>query len=217
MSKKTNNSGTGTGDDGLGSIAIGNSESHESVTSEGAKLEGHSYDGIEELDNALPVWWINGFYISIVFALGYFMYYSLGEGPSLVKEYERAKDKYEYAQYLQKGSVKLAGEVELRAFLKEPARVKAGREIFDAKCVSCHGAQGQGGIGPNLTDDYWIHGGKMTEILNTVMNGVSDKGMPPWGSLLKQDEVYSVVTFVKSIRGTHPSNAKAPQGELVKE
>jgi cytochrome c oxidase cbb3-type subunit 3 len=181
------------------------------------KMEGHSYDGIDELDNSLPRWWLNSFYLTIVFAIIYSLYYLTGEGPTLVKEYERAKSDYEYAQYSHKTTVKTATEEELRAFLKEPARIKAGREIFQSKCVACHGPQGQGGIGPNLTDDYWIHGGKMTEILSVVTQGVLDKGMPPWGSMLKQDELHSVVTFVKSLRGSNPPGAKAPQGVLVKE
>ncbi len=193
------------------------SEKSSAQSSENQKLEGHTYDGIEELDNSLPVWWLNLFYITIVFAAGYLFYYTIFEGPTLVKEYHHAKNDYEYAQYMNKGAVKLADENELRVFLKDTGRIKAGREIYQAKCSACHGAQGQGGIGPNLTDDYWIHGGKMTDILNVVTNGVLDKGMPPWGPVLKQDEIYSVVTFVKSIRGSNPPNAKAPQGELVKE
>lgn len=184
---------------------------------EGKKIEGHSYDGIEEFDNALPRWWINGFYVTIVFSLGYLFYYVLGEGPSLLREYESSRNSHEYAQSLQKGSVKLPTEEELRALLKDPAQIKSGHEVFQARCISCHGDKGQGGIGPNLTDDYWIHGGKMTDILRIVMNGVLDKGMPPWAQILKNEEVYSVVAFVKSLRGTHPPGAKAPQGELVKE
>jgi cytochrome c oxidase cbb3-type subunit 3 len=194
-----------------------NDDSKEQGTSDGLKLEGHSYDGIEELDNALPSWWINGFYLSIIFAIGYFIYYSLGEGPSLLNEYKHAKSDYEIAQFYQKNAVKVIGEDVLRAFLKDPARIKAGQGIFQSKCVACHGAQGQGGIGPNLTDDFWLHGGKMAEILNTITNGVLDKGMPPWGPVLSQEEIYSVLTFVKSLRGSHPANAKAPQGALVKE
>ncbi len=184
---------------------------------EGPKLEGHSYDGIEELDNSLPEWWLNGFYLTILFSIGYVMYYTVGEGPSLRKEYERQQQNYEYAQYQNQASVKLASEEELKGFLKDPARIKVGSQIFQTKCVSCHGPQGQGGIGPNLTDDYWIHGGKMTEILQVVTNGVLDKGMPPWGPLLKQDELYAVVAFVNSLRGSKPPNPKAPQGDLVKE
>jgi cytochrome c oxidase cbb3-type subunit 3 len=180
-------------------------------------LEGHSYDGIDELDNALPRWWINSFYLTILFAAAYFSYYTLGDGPTLLREHDHTMKAYEISQLIQKGSVSIASEDELKAFLKEAPRIDAGREIFKNRCLACHGAQGQGGIGPNLTDDYWIHGGKMTDILTVVTNGVLDKGMPPWGAILKQDELYSVVTFVKSLRGSNPAGAKAPQGTLVNE
>jgi cytochrome c oxidase cbb3-type subunit 3 len=180
-------------------------------------IEGHDYDGIVELDNSLPRWWLNSFYLTIVFAAGYFTYYTTGDGPTLVTEYEHVKNDYEIVQISKKKNRVLASEEELRAFLKEPLRVKAGQTIFQDKCMTCHGAQGQGGIGPNLTDDYWIHGGKMTDILNTVLNGVLDKGMPPWEPILKQDEIYSVVAYVKSMRGSKPAGAKAPQGELTNQ
>ena len=83
--------------------------------------------------------------------------------------------------------------------------------------MACHGAHAQGGIGPNLTDNYSIHGGKMVDIVNTVTNGIQDKGMPAWGPFLKQDEIHSVVSFIKSLHGSHPADAKAPQGDLEKE
>ena len=192
-------------------------DSKKQPSPEGHKLEGHSYDGIDELDNSLPRWWLWSFYLTIIFAIGYFAYYSLGNGPTLVKEYEDAKGEYDVAQSVKKESVKIASEDELKAFLKDPARIKSGHDIFQSKCLACHGAQGQGGIGANLTDDYWLHGGKLSEILKTVTNGVLDKGMPPWGQVLKQDELYSVAVFVKSLRGSNPPGAKPAQGELVKE
>jgi cytochrome c oxidase cbb3-type subunit 3 len=101
--------------------------------------------------------------------------------------------------------------------VKDSAKVKAGKDLFQVRCVACHGASGQGLIGPNLTDEYWLHGGKLTDISNTITNGVSDKGMPPWGPVMTADQIHSVVAFIRSIRGTNPSGAKAPQGELYKE
>ncbi len=181
------------------------------------QVEGHNYDGIEELDNALPKWWINGFYLTILFAVIYFFYYVLGDGPSLEKEYQRELRAHNYMTATQKSQSQVVSEDDLRALLKNPTRIEAGKEVFKGKCASCHGEQGQGGIGPNLTDDYWIHGGKMTEILTTVSAGVLDKGMPPWGAVLKQDELHAVVAYIKSIRGSNPPNAKAPQGDLVQE
>jgi cytochrome c oxidase cbb3-type subunit 3 len=95
--------------------------------------------------------------------------------------------------------------------------VEAGRATYATTCVSCHGDKLQGGIGPNLTDDYWIHGRKMSKILAVIKNGVADKGMPPWGALLKKDELIGVVSYVTSLRGTGPAGAKEPQGELEKD
>lgn len=181
------------------------------------KIEGHSYDGIEELDNALPNWWLNGFYLTILFSAIYFVYYAMGDGPSLKKEYERDQQAHQYLAAVEKSKAPAANEDDLRALLKDPAKLALGKEAFKSKCVSCHGEQGQGGIGPNLTDDYWIHGGKMAQILTTITQGVADKGMPPWGGVLKQDELFAVTAYVKSLRGTHPPHPKAPQGEFEKE
>lgn len=179
--------------------------------------EKHEYDGIEELDNSLPKWWLNLFYLTVIFSSGYFTYYVLGEGPSLMDEYKRARNEIELQQIASSLNVKPASEDDLRAMLKDSSKKEVGKKVFAARCISCHGKLGEGGIGPNLTDDYWIHGSKMTEIAATITNGVSDKGMPPWGSVLSRDELHAVTVFVKSLRGTHPPNAKGPQGELVKE
>jgi cytochrome c oxidase cbb3-type subunit 3 len=189
----------------------------ETKVNEEHRLEGHTYDGIEELDHPLPKWWTNLFYLTIFFSLGYFAYYGTGEGPSLLEEYQQHQHQLELTELAQLAKMKVLTEPELRAFLKEPTRLKNGQGIFQTRCASCHGAEGQGGIGPNLTDEYWIHGGKMTDILQVVTKGVLDKGMPPWGGVLSQDELHSVVAFVKSLKGTHPPNPKAPQGEIFKE
>lgn len=183
----------------------------------GNKLTGHVYDGIEELDNSLPRWWVNLFYLTIVFSVGYFAYYELGQGPSILTEYERSKNEVELITFAKTQSTPQSSEEDLRALLKSPENIKTGKEIFLTKCASCHGSLGEGGIGPNLTDDYWIHGGKMTEIAKTISEGVLDKGMPPWKVVLKPEEVNSVTAFVKSIRGSNPPNAKGPQGELIHE
>jgi len=103
------------------------------------------------------------------------------------------------------------------AMAKDPAKVKAGRELFQVRCIACHGAAGQGIIGPNLTDEYWLHGGKLAEITHTITNGVPDKGMPPWGPVMSSEQIHFVVAYIRSIRGTNPAGAKAPQGELYKE
>ena len=176
---------------------------------------GHNYDGIEELDNRLPNWWLGTLYGSILFALGYFGYYVMGSGPTLVKQYEQDKSEAEYAAYLKGGNKKGPTEAALLAVFKDPGRRKEGQAVFASKCVACHGDHAQGGIGPNLTDDYWLHGGKLTEISHTVTAGVPDKGMPPWGPILKDSEIESVVAFIRSVHGSNPAGAKAPQGERV--
>ena len=176
---------------------------------------GHCYDGIEELDNRLPNWWLATLYGTIVFAIGYFGYYVMGSGPSLTQTYEREHAAAEYAAYLRGDTNAGPTEAELLAVLKEPVRVREGQGVFSARCVACHGDHGQGGIGPNLTDDYWLHGGKLAEIAKTVSKGVPEKGMPPWGPVLQDRELRSVVAYIRSLRGSNPAGAKAPQGERV--
>jgi cytochrome c oxidase cbb3-type subunit 3 len=176
---------------------------------------GHVYDGIEELDNRLPNWWLATLYGTVLFATGYFAYYVMGDGPGLTQEYERAKAAAEYEAYLRGDNKKGATEDELLAVYKDVSRRKEGQDVFTARCVACHGDHAQGGIGPNLTDEYWLHGGKLVEIVHTVTNGVSDKGMPPWGPVLKDREIQSVVAYIRSLRGSNPAGAKAPQGDKV--
>ncbi len=180
---------------------------------------GHIYDGIEELDHPVPGWFQGIFYVTILFGVGYFFYYELGDGPLQSREYERARMAEEIALHerqARSGGPKQLSEAELVAFVKDPERKKSGAAVYQGRCASCHGAQGQGGIGPNLTDDYWLHGAKMTEILTTISKGVLDKGMPPWESMLKPEEVHAVTAYVRSLLGTRPPDAKAPQGVLVK-
>lgn len=180
------------------------------------RIEGHVYDGIEELDHGIPNWFRVLFYGTIAFGMAYLFYYTAGEGPTLVEEYERVRRNDEIAAFERtKIGARVASEDELLAIAREASRKEAGAAIFRSKCVSCHGARAQGGIGPNLTDEYWIHGGRISEILATVTKGVLDKGMPPWGSMLSDEDVQSVVAYVWSVRGSNPPEAKAPQGERV--
>lgn len=183
------------------------------------KTTGHIYDGIEELDHPTPNWFMVLFYLTIVFGIGYFFHYTLGDGVTLVQEYHRDKDAEEYALYergVKTGVTKVASDDELKVLLKDPAKRTLGSTTFQAKCASCHGARGMGGIGPNLTDAYWIHGGKMSEILTTITQGISEKGMPPWGPVLSEEEIQAVTVYIRSISGSNPVGAKAPQGTLVK-
>jgi cytochrome c oxidase cbb3-type subunit 3 len=189
-----------------------------SADDEKMKIPGHNPDGIEELDYPVPWWFQMLFYVTIVFGSGYWAYYELGPGVTLVEEYERVKQADEVTELTRLAGTKkvLASDDELAALLKNSERKQKGQTAYASKCASCHGAQGQGGIGPNLTDKHWIHGGKLSQILATVVNGVPDKGMPGWGPLMSAEDSQDLVLFVRSIAGTNPPGAKAPQGELMK-
>lgn len=182
------------------------------------KLTDHVYDGIEEHDNPIPNWFSTLFIGSLLFGVGYYFHYELGEGESIKTEYRHAVQKNEYERYerlAREGNKNAPTEPELLAVLADPKRKEEGKNIFLSKCASCHGSAGQGGIGPNLTDEYWIHGGKLTELMKTINEGVNDKGMPPWGAVLKDTEIQSAVAFIRSLRGTNPPGAKDPQGALT--
>lgn len=175
------------------------------------ELLNSNYDGIQEFDNDLPKWWLGIFYLSIIFACLYAPYYMLHIGPT---SDERLAGEL---KEIQSASQKVpAGEVSaavLLALTKDPARLESGKGVFTAKCAACHSAEGQGLVGPNLTDEYWIHGGKITDTYQTVTVGVLDKGMLAWKGLLPEDQIRDVVAYIYTLRGTHPANPKAPQGE----
>lgn len=177
----------------------------------------HVYDDIEEQDNQLPRWWLMTFYLSIAFAIPYFAYYGLGFGPTLSEEWRKEQHEVELAELSKKSNAPQIDETSLDKLASDPVYQKKGAGVFSSKCVSCHGTKGEGGIGPNLTDDAWLHGAKLTEITHTVREGVLDKGMPPWKSVLSDEEVTQVVAFIRSIRGSNPPNAKAPQGQVYKQ
>lgn len=179
---------------------------------------GHFYDGIEELDHAPPKWFTALFYTTVAFGIGYFLYYSVGDGPGLTTEYfrEKAADETVQATLVAKAGSGAVNEDTLKGFLKDEGKKKLGAQVYQSKCVSCHGAQGQGGIGPNLTDDHWIHGAKLTEMVDIISKGVGDKGMPPWGPIMSVDEIQAVSVYIRTLHGTHPAGAKEPQGDLVK-
>lgn len=188
----------------------------------GKVIEGHEYDGIQELDYGPPKWFNALFYVTIAFGAVYFVHYQLGGGLSQKEEWQKDHnaDQTVILAAAQATGASAGGggadEGQLAALVKDESRKKQGNEVYQGKCASCHGAKGEGGIGPNLTDDNWIHGGTLVNIAGTITNGVGDKGMPPWGPLLKPEEIQSVTAFIRSIRGTNPPNAKAPQGDLVK-
>ena len=176
----------------------------------------HVYDGIEEQDNHLPNWWLYTLYGACVFALGYWIYYqAYGVGLSPLQAYQRDKaaaKRAEAAQLMALGDLTDAQLVEMS---KNPAIVKQGAEIYATTCFACHLANGGGQIGPNLTDEFWMHGGLPTQILKTVRDGVPDKGMLAWKQQLGEEKVRAVTAYVLTMVGTNVPGGKAPQGEKL--
>lgn len=177
------------------------------------RLLEHEYDGIKEYDNPLPSWWSWIFVATIVFSLGYWGYYQIGPGPSLIAEYEQ--EMAEQAARLAKLAPAAgagAGEESLRAMTRDAKMMASAKEIFTTRCVPCHGPEGQGIIGPNLTDDYWLHGRTLVDIRKTISDGVIEKGMIPWKDQLKPAEIDAMAAYVATLSGTKPANPKPPQG-----
>ncbi len=172
----------------------------------------HSYDGIQEYDNPMPRWWVITFWATIIFAVAYALNLGgIGVGAGRIAAYEREMAEFRAAH----PAVKAPDPAALLAAVANADEVKEGKAIFTKNCTACHGPDGGGIIGPNLTDDYWIHGGKIEEIGATVTAGVLAKGMPTWGKILKPKEVEEVVAYVWTLHGTTPAKPKAPEGQLV--
>lgn len=176
--------------------------------------EGHVYDGIAEEDNPLPTWWLWSFLLTVIFAFIYYIHYEVSKaGPSLQDEFTQAMQELEK----HKASAPRPTESEESLLAAMGTDIIAlGKTTFDGKCAACHGNNLQGVIGPNLTDNYWLHGkGTRLDILTTVRAGVPAKGMPPWEAMLSRDEQYGVVAYIVSKFGSNPAGAKAPEGAQV--
>ena len=175
---------------------------------------GHDYDGIRELDNRLPPWWLWGFYITIAFAGVYLYRYHVAHSAPLSAEEYRiavAKGDADVAAYLKaKGDV--VDENTVTMLGKDD--IEAGHKLFETSCVACHMEGGAGNIGPNLTDDYWLHGGDIKSVFKTIRYGFN--AMPTWQNTYSNKQIAQLASYVKSLRGSHPSNPKAPQGDLYK-
>jgi len=175
----------------------------------------HNYDGIKELDNNLPPWWIYGFYASIVFAAVYLLRYHVFSGPSQIDELETELADARIAIETYKKTAKNLVDINTVTQLTEAADLSAGKTIFETNCVACHMADGGGGIGPNLTDPNWILGGDIKSIFKTVSEGGrSGKGMIAWKQQLKPLEIAQVSSYVLTFEGTTPANPKAPEGDV---
>lgn len=177
-------------------------------------LSGHEYDGIQELDNALPKWWVWLFYLTIIFSIGYFLqlyvFHTMDDQDAeYKKEMLAAAEKY-------KSDEPVTIDASNVTYLSDDASLAAGKVIYDKNCLVCHLSKGEGLVGPNLTDEYWIHGGSIGDIYEITRVGNPSKGMISWENQLSPLEMQQVSSFIFSLRGTNPPNQKAPEGELYK-
>jgi cytochrome c oxidase cbb3-type subunit 3 len=177
-------------------------------------IEHHEYDGIKEYDNPLPNWWLVTFLLTIIYGAIYWLHYESDAAPTQLAE---LKEDLHEIELVQKSRPKSNdSEEDLQKHLSSVEAMVLGKDVFAAKCSACHGNDLQGVIGPNLTDDYWLHGkGKLIDIVGTIRKGVLDKGMPTWDGQIKDEELKAVAVFIMSKRGSNPANPKAPQGEKV--
>jgi cytochrome c oxidase cbb3-type subunit 3 len=175
----------------------------------------HNYDGIRELDNILPPWWVGLFYATIVFGVIYFGYYQFSDNAlSSAEAYEVEMEEAEDAvkAYLAKQADQV-DESNVTAVADE-SELALGESIFLNKCAVCHNADGGGGVGPNLTDQYWLHGGDIKDVFTTIKYGVPEKGMISWKSQLRAGDMQRVASYILTLQGTTPANPKAAEGDL---
>ncbi len=180
----------------------------------GKVMEDHEYDGIQELDNPAPAWFQFLFYITIVFAVIYMIVYHVAGSNNLsADEYNRemALANAQKEELAKTGG--LINESNVTSLIDE-ADLTKGKELFVVNCASCHGNSGEGIVGPNLTDDYWIHGGGIKNVFATVKNGVPAKGMIAWQTQLNPKQMQQVSSYVLTLHGTKPPNGKPPEGNI---
>ena len=178
----------------------------------------HELDGIREYDNPMPAWLMAIWWGSLIFAAAYLGFYALsfGEG-SMEAEYRGATQKAVTAvdAYFDANPLVPPSPADLLAGAGNPAILEVGAARFGRTCASCHGEKAQGLIGPNLTDDHWIHGGTVEQIFQSVAKGWPAKGMPPWGRAVKPEELAALVSYVRSLQGSNPPNPRAAEGDPV--
>ena len=176
------------------------------------RLLDHSYDGIQEYDNPMPRWWVITFWATIIFSVLYALNVpGIGNGEGRIADYnaDMAKAAVRRAQLEPAGG---PGAEALAALASSANALSDGKQAFTTYCAACHRADAGGQIGPNLTDDAWIHGSSLVEIRATINDGVLAKGMPEWGKVLKPDQVNALAVYVKSLAGSNPPNPKPPEG-----
>ncbi len=181
-------------------------------------LTSHEYDGIKELDNKLPPWWVYGFFFTIIYSIVYlFDYHVLRTSPLSHGEYEQQMAEGEAQK---KERLKIAGaniDENTVVALSDEGTIAAGKGIYEGNCAPCHGLAGEGLVGPNLTDVFWLHGGGIKNVFKTIKYGVPAKGMIAWQNQLKPEAIQKVSSYILSLQGSNPPNAKTPQGDVWNE
>ncbi|MFA6262348.1 MAG: cbb3-type cytochrome c oxidase N-terminal domain-containing protein [Bacteroidia bacterium] len=176
----------------------------------------HDFDGIKELNNPIPPWFNVLFYGTIIFAFGYLIvYHVIGSAPLQAQEYENQMAEAKIAKELfVKQSGNLVDESNV-VLLTDATKLNAGKEVFMTKCAICHGEKGEGKVGPNLTDIYWLHGGKVQDLFKTIKYGVPAKGMVAWENSLNGSQIQELASYILTLQGTNPPGAKAAQGDAA--
>jgi cytochrome c oxidase cbb3-type subunit 3 len=172
----------------------------------------HEADGIKELDNLLPRWWVWLFYLTSIFAVAYMFYYHVFKAGDL-QAAEYRKEAAIGEQIKGAALAKFEATVATLEPIKDPQIINQGQQIFIRMCAPCHRPDGGGLVGPNLTDDYWIHGSNFIDNVKTIINGVPEKGMLTWRGVLKPAEIHQVASYIYTLRGTHPPNPKPPENQ----
>lgn len=186
------------------------------ISDEKELLLDHDYDGIKELDNELPPWWVGLFYITVIFSVVYLLRFHVFGGDNQIVEYEKAMAiaKEQIEEYKKTAPDLMTAEE--AQYLTDESSLAIGKKIFDTNCVACHQADGGGGIGPNLTDDHWILGGGMKNIFHTIAEGGRPgKGMVDWKKTLKPAEIEKVASYIISLNGTTPASPKEAEGDII--
>jgi cytochrome c oxidase cbb3-type subunit III len=170
----------------------------------------HEVDGIRELDNKLPRWWVWLFYISIMFAPVYLCYYHvLAMGKPSAADYEEESAAGERIKSAAMG--KFEASFSTLSPAQDQAVISEGRRTFTILCAPCHRADAGGLVGPNLCDDYWIHGSNFVDNVKTIWNGVPEKGMITWKTTLNPRQIYEVASYIYTLRGSNPPKPKPPE------
>lgn len=176
----------------------------------------HDVDGIEEYDNPMPGWLMSILWGALLFAVMYIMFYALAFGDGSAESLARSEALERRAavqEYFDENPLVPPTAEELLAGAADAAVLETGKARWVKTCASCHGDDAQGLIGPNLCDEHWLHGGEVTKIFTTIAKGVPAKGMPPWGRAIAPEELAALVSYIRSLQGTTPGDAKKPEGE----